>query len=147
MRIPTPDEVGAIFRAADKEFVAFIAVCAFAGLRLGEAAALQVGDIDFLRKEIHVDRQVQRVKGGEVDVRAPKFGSERTVYAPDELLTIVSEHIRLYRPGDDGTRWLFPGQRGNPLHQNSVGYWWRRARSAVKNTYRLHDLRHFFASA
>jgi integrase len=122
-------------------------VCAFAGLRLGEAAALQVGDIDFLRKEIRVERQVQRVKGGEVDVRAPKFGSERTVYAPDELLTIVSEHIRLYRPGDDGTRWLFPGQRGNPLHQNSVGYWWRRARSAVKNTYRLHDLRHFFASA
>ena len=31
-----------------------IAVCAFAGLRRGEASALRVGDIDFLRKEIRV---------------------------------------------------------------------------------------------
>lgn len=146
MRIPTPSEVGQILRAADEEFVAFIALCAFAGLRLGEAAALRVGDIDFLRKEIDVERQVQRVNGGEVDVRAPKFGSERTVYAPDDLLTMLTEHIRLYRPGDDPARWMFPGERGQPLHQNSVGYWWRRARTAVKNTYRLHDLRHFYAS-
>lgn len=81
MRIPTPAEVAGIFQAADEEFVAFIALCAFAGLRLCEAAATQVGDIDFLRKEIHVNRQVQRVKGGQVDLRAPKFGSERTVDA------------------------------------------------------------------
>lgn len=146
MRIPTPDEVRQIFGAADERFVAFIAVCAFAGLRLGEAAALQVGDISFLQKEIRVERQVQRVNGGEVDIRGPKFGSERTVYAPDGLLMMLTEHIRLYRPGDDPTRWMFPGERGHPLHQNSVGYWWRRARSAVQNTYRLHDLRHFYAS-
>lgn len=146
MVIPTPAEVGLILNAADAEFSAFIALCAFAGLRLGEAAALRVSDIDFLRQEIHVERQVQRINGGKVDIREPKFGSERTVYAPEELLTMLSEHIRLYRSGDDPARWMFPGQGGNPLHQNSVGYWWRRARSAVENTYRLHDLRHYFAS-
>ena len=146
MRIPRPPEVGAILRGADPEFVAFVALCAFGGLRLGEAASLQVGDINFLRKEIRVERQVQRMKGVEVDVRAPKFGSERTVYAPDELLAMLSEHIRLYRTGDDPSRWMFPGRSGHPLHQNSVGYWWRRARTAVANTYRLHDLRHFYAS-
>lgn len=146
MTIPEPAEVGQILRAADPQFVAFIALCAFGGLRLGECAALRVGDISFLRKEIRVSRQVQRVNGGEVDIRAPKFGSERTVFAPDELLTMLTEHIRLYRPGDDPQRWMFPGQKDQPLHQNSVGYWWRRARSAVKNTYRLHDLRHYYAS-
>lgn len=146
MQIPTPGEVGQILAAADEEFVAFIALCGFAGLRLGEAGALKVGDINFLQKEIRVERQVQRVNGGKVDIRAPKFGSERTVYAADDLLAILAEHIRLYRPGDDPTRWMFPGENGHPLHQNSVGYWWRRARAAVAKTYRLHDLRHFYAS-
>lgn len=146
MTIPLPAEVGQILRAADPQFVAFIALCAFGGLRLGEAAALKVGDIDFLRKEIRVKRQVQRVTGGEVDIREPKFGSERTVYAPDELLTMLTEHIRIYQPGDDPDRWMFPGQGEHPMHQNSVGYWWRRARTAVENTYRLHDLRHYYAS-
>ncbi|WP_216622187.1 tyrosine-type recombinase/integrase [Mycolicibacterium fortuitum] len=146
MTIPTPAEVGEILRNADGQFVAFIALCAFGGLRLGECAALKVGDISFLRKEVRVSRQVQRVNGGEVDIRAPKYGSERTVYAADELLTMLTEHIRLYRPGDDPERWMFPGQGKHPMHQNSVGYWWRRARSAVKTSYRLHDLRHYYAS-
>jgi integrase len=83
-------------------------MCAFAGLRLGEAAALRVSDVDFLRCEIHVRRQVQRVNGAQVEIRAPKYGSERTVYAPDELIQTISEHIRLHRRGDDPDRWLFP---------------------------------------
>ncbi|WP_083157812.1 tyrosine-type recombinase/integrase [Mycolicibacterium moriokaense] len=40
----------------------------------------------------------------------------------------------------------FPGQGGNPLHQNSVGYQWRKTRTAVDVAYDLHDLRHFYAS-
>jgi integrase len=46
MTIPTAEDVGALLDAADDAFRAFIAVCAFAGLRLGEAAALAVSDID-----------------------------------------------------------------------------------------------------
>jgi integrase len=72
--------------------MAFIALCAFGGLRLGEAAALKVSDVDFLRKEIHVARQVQRANQKQVEIRAPKFGSERTVYAPDGLIQAISEH-------------------------------------------------------
>src|SRR3954451_1913895 len=49
MSIPTPPQVGALLAAADDRFAAFVALCAFGGLRLGEAAALQVGDVDFLR--------------------------------------------------------------------------------------------------
>ena len=51
MSIPSPAEVGELLRAADPQFEAFIALCAFAGLRLGEAAALQVSDIDFLARK------------------------------------------------------------------------------------------------
>jgi integrase len=98
MSIPAPDEVGKLLRKADSRFVAFIGLCAFGGLRLGEAAVLQVGDVDFLKREIRVTRQVQRANAKQVEIRPPKNGSERTVYAPDELIEQISEHIRLSDP-------------------------------------------------
>jgi integrase len=97
-------------------------------------------------EEIRVTRQVQRANGKQVEIRPPKYGSERTIYAPDELIEAISEHVRRFRPGDDGGRWLFPGEAEHPLHQNSVGYLWRKAKVAAQVDYRLHDLRHFYAS-
>jgi integrase len=41
---------------------------------------------------------------------------------------------------------MFPGEGEHPLHQNSVGYLWRKAKAAAGVEYRLHDLRHFYAS-
>jgi integrase len=146
MSIPTPDEVNKLLAKSDGAFVAFIGLCAFGGLRLGEAAALQVSDVDFLKRAIHVRRQVQRANGKQVEIRPPKYGSERTVYAPDGLIDMLSEHVRVYRPEGEPDRWLFPGEGEHPLHQNSVGYWWRRTKDRAGLDYRLHDLRHFYAS-
>lgn len=64
MRLPTREQVGALLQAADPSFKTYTALAAFAGLRLGEAAAIQVGDIDFLRKKLAVVRQVQRANQG-----------------------------------------------------------------------------------
>lgn len=58
MRIPTPEQVGAALREAPGGFHAFVAVCAFAGLRLGEAAGLQLRDVDFLRRTLFIQRQI-----------------------------------------------------------------------------------------
>ena len=41
MELPTHEQVGALMAAADPSFKTFIALAAFAGLRLAEAAALQ----------------------------------------------------------------------------------------------------------
>ena len=41
LKLPSPEQVGAALREAPDGFHAFVAVCAFAGLRLGEAAGLQ----------------------------------------------------------------------------------------------------------
>lgn len=143
MGIPTPAQVRAILDAADERFVAFIAVCAFAGLRLGEAAALKFDDVDFLRRQLRVRRQVQRAGGGEVEIRLPKYGSERDVPLPDELVTVLARHADLGHRGD----WLFAGGEENPPHQNTVGHWWRKTLAAAgQEGIRLHDLRHFYAS-
>lgn len=42
MRIPEPLQVGSLVRSSDDDFRAFVALAAFAGLRLGEAAALRI---------------------------------------------------------------------------------------------------------
>jgi integrase len=148
MVIPPAEEVGAAVRAADDQYSAFIAVCAFAGLRRGEASALRVSDVDIPRKEIRVSRQVQWTDDGRMEIRPPKYGSERTVYTPDGLVTMLAEYVRLYRAGDDPDRWLFPGSRDAhlPAHAATVARSWWIVRDQVAIPCRLHDLRHFYAS-
>jgi len=58
MSIPSPEDVGRIVQSSEVWFRPFIGLCAFAGLRLGEAAAVQLGDVDFLRRTLSVTRQV-----------------------------------------------------------------------------------------
>ena len=146
MSIPTPEEVGQLMAVADQRFQPFIALCAFAGLRLGEAAAVRLDDIDFLRRSLQVSRQVQRLNGGAIEVRAPKYGSERVVYLADSLINVLAEHVTAHgTAGKD--RWLFAGEDDDPPHQNTVGYWWRKTlRDANLSGIKLHDLRHFYAS-
>lgn len=146
LNVPTPNMVRTIVDSAEPPFRAFVKLCAFAGLRLGETAALKVGDIDFDACTLSVVRQVQRSNDQTVEIRAPKHGSERVVYLAESLGRDLRAHIDgLSGSGPD--RWLFKGEGECPLHQNSVGYWWRKVRSAAGcDQVRLHDLRHFYAS-
>ena len=111
MSIPAPEEVGQLMAVADERFKPFIALCAFAGLRLGEAAGVQLGDVDFLRRSLKVSRQVQRVNGGAIDVRAPKYGSERVVYLADSLVNVLAEHVTALRHHRQGSVALRRGGR------------------------------------
>ena len=144
MAIPTPAQVGAIMAAAEDWFRPLVALCAFAGLRLGEAAAVQLDDIDFLRRTLTVSRQVQRAGGSAVEIRAPKYGSERVVFLPDELLALLAEHVA--RTGVRLAGWLFVGAGDGPPNQDSVGTQWRRTCAGGGSGVKLHDLRHFYAS-
>ena len=152
MRIPSVEEVGQLLAHADssrvstrKGFTAYVALCAFAGLRKGEAAAVQVGDVDFLRRRLAVSRQLQR-EGNDYAIRPPKYGSERVVYLPDDLVTILSEHVATHLGDADPTRWLFTVD-DEPMYDNAITWRWRATRTAANLAHvRLHDLRHFYAS-
>ncbi|GAA1949304.1 site-specific integrase [Nocardioides panacihumi] len=152
MRFPGVEEVGELLSHADssrvssrKGFRAYVALCAFAGLRKGEAAAVQVGDIDFLRRQLTVSRQLQR-DGSTYVVRPPKYGSERVVFLPDDLVTILSEHVAVHLPDSEPDRWLFT-VGDDPMYDNAITWRWRATRAAAGLSHvRLHDLRHFYAS-
>jgi integrase len=82
-----------------------------------------------------------------VEIRPPKYGSERTVYLADGLVEILSAHVAAHCGGDDPGRYLFGFGKDVPPHQNTVGHWWRKTRTAAGcGAVKLHDLRHFYAS-
>ena len=168
MSVPTTLEMAKLLQAAEPVkrpksrpgFTAYVALCAFAGLRRGEALGVQVGDIDFLGRTLRVTRQLQRAKAADIAagkdlvkaaggitvmVRPPKFESERTIYLPDELVAILAEHVRVHTPTGEPERWLF-NELGRPWHDNLVDYRWRSTRTDAGDTHKLHDLRHYFAS-
>ncbi|GEP37510.1 hypothetical protein NPS01_11730 [Nocardioides psychrotolerans] len=152
MRIPTVSQVGLLLAHADSTrvstrhgFRAYVALCAFAGLRKGEGAGIQIGDIDFSRRQLAVSRQLQR-DGDTFAIRLPKYGSERVVHLPDELVEMLRAHIDAFLPDETPDRWLFTVSDG-PMYDNDIDWRWRATRNSAGLPHvRLHDLRHFYAS-
>lgn len=145
MAIPTPEQVGAILVASDPYMRPLAALSAFAGLRLGEVCGVQLPDIDFLRKQLKVTRQVQKKAGGGLETRAPKYGSERIVYLPDGLVEMLAQHVERFGIGNSG--WLVMGSSGGAVPPTTAHGWWvRTTRAAGVAGVRHHDLRHFYAS-
>ena len=107
-----------------------------------------MGDINFLGRENRVTRQVQGSAPANLEFRAPKYGSERTVYVSDGLLGMLAEHVRIHCPGSDSDRWLFGGRRGVglPIFGSEVDRRWSAVRRAAGVSCRLHDMRDFYAS-
>lgn len=146
MTIPSPEQVASALRAAPESFAAYIAVCAFAGLRPGEAAGLQKADVDFLRLTLQVARQVQGTNADNTKVVPPKYESERTIHIPEELAQVIAEHVRVC--GTHGAEgWLFADEWGRRVNRTWSGHQWRQVRKRTGlEFFTLHDLRHFYVS-
>ncbi|MEV6490053.1 tyrosine-type recombinase/integrase [Actinoplanes sp. NPDC051633] len=117
LKMPAVDQVRTLLIKSENRFRAFIGLGAFAGLRFGEIAALRVEDIDFTASTIWVERQIQRARGAGVEIRQPKYGSERTVHMAEALAAMLRVHIERYMLKPEG--WLFPGENNLPLCHNS----------------------------
>lgn len=142
MKILTAEQVNASLEAAG-DFRPFVAVCVFAGLRLGEAAGLQASDVDRDRNNISVRRQVQGTSIPTTKITPPKAGSEREVFVPVELVDLLAG-VGNPTPG----QFLFRTPLGHLYNRNSAGEEWRRIRKAagLGEDVTLHTLRHTFAS-
>lgn len=106
-----------------------------AGLRLGEASGLKVGDLSGNR--LRVSRQVTSTSDGRRE-GAPKHGRSRDV----PVLAFVVEKLPI--EGRDPDEWLFPNSHGGPFDQHN----WRQrvfkpaARAAGLGDLHPHSLRH-----
>ena len=121
------------------------------GLRIGEALALQIGDLDFVNRLINVERNI--VKGV---VGLPKSGLTRQVDMSTQLMRMLAqivldrkeELVKLGLSADElANMWLFQNEAGQPMDDSKVRKVFARllkiAGLAKRN---LHFLRHTFAS-
>jgi integrase len=159
----TAEQVAAIRAAMPARWAAMVDAGAGLGLRIGEAMALAAGDIDWMRRRVHVRRQVKRV-GGQLVFGRPKGGKERHVPLPDSVAFALSEHIRQHPPAavtlpEDGpsgrpvtAALLFTMPRiGKAVERNSwfTTAWHPAVRAAGITPSReagFHQLRHHYAS-
>ncbi|MGH2955299.1 MAG: tyrosine-type recombinase/integrase [Thermoanaerobaculia bacterium] len=106
---------------------------AHTGLRVGEAFALEWGDIDFEAMRVRVERRVYR---GELDLPKPNR-THRAVLTPaarDALLP-------LSRTGS----LVFTAKRGGRLSQSALAWYWAPVAAAAGRRITPHELRHFAA--
>ena len=113
------------------KYRAALMTCYGAGLRISEAAALQVSDIDSRRMLIRVEQG--------------KGGKDRYTMLSPRLLEVLRVYCRAARPA----HWLFPSWRpGRHIVAGSLQSACRDAwlRSGLRKTVTAHTLRHSFAT-
>jgi integrase len=118
------------------------------GLRVGEALALQWGDVDWNSRFIKISRSSRRKEIG-----TTKTGKTRKVDMSEQLWTTLKDlHTKRKREALlDGTgeikEFIFHNGEGNPSGQNSVRYVLKRVlEKAGLREIRVHDTRHSYAS-
>lgn len=136
-----------------------VAVAAGAGLRQGEVLGLSVDRVNFLRRELTVDRQLVTPKKGVPVLGPPKTAaSYRTIPLPRTVVDALAAHIASYPLRElevfnsitqrvERVELLFTNTAGEPWRRNRFAEIWRNAarRTEVPEA-DFHDLRHHHAS-
>lgn len=132
-------------------------------MRQGEMLAIDVHkDLDFLRRVVHIRRQLKTIHG--TSVFAPlKNDKIHDVPMTDTTAIMLAEYIRSYPPESVTLPWkardgepvtftlLLSGGPGLPMEKNVVNYRWRgalkRAGIPCDRRHMMHVTRHTFASS
>jgi integrase len=141
----TADEVRALVHHSPEHIRAAVLMAAGTGLRQSEAFGLTVDRVDFLRRELRVDRQLWTPRAGPAVLAAPKSQNSYRTIALSPLVTDgLAAHHAAFGPGQDGLMFHY---QGRPIVRAMVGKHIRGAASRAGLGGRTwHDLRHHHAS-
>jgi integrase len=135
--VATTAQVWALHDALPEHFRPVVLLGAFAGLRVGEMVALRTSDVDFMRGII-----TPAIQYPGVPLKTEM--SKLPIPIPQELA------LELNRvPAEWGSDHLVVGAFGRPVTPTTVDVAFRKARTSVgalPSGFRVHDLRHYFAS-
>lgn len=142
----TGDETDALRAAAPSRFGVALTLGLGAGLRHSEATGLTLDRVDFLRRQLTVDRQLVTPLQGEPTFGPPKSArSYRTVPLADAVVEALARHVELHGTGRHDL--VLCGDDGRPLRRQRFGVIWDQLRQrAGLPAARFHDTRHTYAS-
>lgn len=141
----TADEVRQLVGHSPEHIRAAVLLAAGTGLRQGEAFGLTVDRVDFLRREMRIDRQLWTPRSGPAVLAPPKSKNSYRAVALSPLVTdALAAHHAAFGPAQDGLLFHFEGR---PIVRAMVGKHIRGATARAGLTGRTwHDLRHHHAS-
>lgn len=145
MRFLQPEQIEALVAAVPARDRVLVLTAAYAGLRWGEAAALDRFAIDLPGRALTVSRSLAEV-AGHLSYTSPKTeSSKRRISLPAFLVGELAGHLEQYG-GDGGL--VFTTATGLPMRRTN----WRRrvwlpaVTATVGQPMRFHDLRHSHAA-
>jgi integrase len=144
----TTAQVLSLAAAVPARYRALITTAAGTGLRPGELFGLSVDRIDFLRKQLRIDRQLVRVRGSGVVLGPLKTSSSyRTLPLPRTVSDSLAAHLARWQP-HTALGVVFTNERDAPIQTYPFSVLWERARVATNAPpwATPHDLRHYYAS-
>jgi integrase len=140
----TSDEVNTILEASKDlnfNFVCYLAVGFYTGMRTGEILALKKNEVDLNNKTISINSTVSRFGEGE-----PKtFGSKRVIPLLDSLLPYFDEMLKWTEHKD----YVFKTRLHSPYRDSNsfVNYFWKPLLKKLDFEYRRpYNMRHTFAT-
>ena len=144
---PLPLEaVRALTESVPDRYRALITLAAGTGLRQGEAFGLTVDRVDFLRRQLRIDRQLVTMPDRAPYLAPPKTqASVRVVPLPQVVVDALAAHLAEW-PTDG---FLFTTDLGTPIRRTAFSATvWRPAvrRAGLDDSVTFHALRHFYAS-
>lgn len=137
------DDVKRIIESAQDfnfNFVYFLAMGFFTGMRTGEILALKRSEVDLENKIIHIRSTISRFG----DVKPKTFGSSRDLPIIDTLYPYI---LKMFEKENDN--YMMTTQYGNPYHDTHIfcNYWWKPLLLSLGIAYRRpYNMRHTFAT-
>lgn len=155
----TTTDVESLIGNVTPHFRPLVVTLAVTGMRIGEASALRVRDLDLESEQIVVRRTLSTVarrfrvgagaSGSTVAsrsrTRVKTPAARRTVCIPADLATMLRPLVE----GRDGIEPLFTMREGGLMNLNNFRkrHWWKGVeKSDLRHRFRPHDLRHYAAS-
>jgi len=139
--------IEALIAAVPDRYRALVVLAAGTGMRQGECFGLTLDRVDFLRRQVTVDRQLVLLPGSAPVLAPPKTqASYRTIPLPQVVVDELAAHLTRFPVGPDG--FVFTSSTGKPLSRTRFSDVWRpavRAAGAPAGT-GFHALRHYYAS-
>jgi integrase len=116
---PLPVEtVHALAVAVPARYRALVILAAGSGMRQGECLGLTGDRLDFLRRVVHVDRQLVTVTGRPSFLTAPKTAaSVRKIPLPQVVLDALAAHLGAFPPLGDGFVFVTAAGKSHPSHR------------------------------
>jgi integrase len=118
-RFLSNEEVARLAAELREPYDLLVVLLAFTGLRFGEAAGLQVGDVDLERGRVTVNWSISELSRGGLHRDAPKTYRRRAVPIPAFLVA----RLRAYVAGKPADAPLFTASKGGTLRNSNFRHY------------------------